>query len=233
MKRILSKAKQLVIKSLRLVCPSFLLSQKSFSQDGEDIVLAAFIHTHPNYKGFYVDIGAHHPYRFSNTAIFYHKGWTGINIEPTPSLLKAFKRYRKRDVNLNVGISDVNSELTFYEFNEPAFNSFDRDLSLSRVNSQYRIISEKKIPVSTLEKILDENLPKNQKIDFFTIDVEGFDLNVLKSNNWEKYSADYILVENKIDIEDFSRDDIYILLSGKGYKLIGKTYRTFIYRKTI
>ena len=45
-----------------------------YSQDGEDTLLSAFYEGQPGYKGFYVDIGALHPLRFSNTQIFYEKG---------------------------------------------------------------------------------------------------------------------------------------------------------------
>ncbi len=53
----------------------------SFSQEGEDRILAALLGLREARKpGFYVDVGAHHPERFSNTLIFYNRGWRGINI---------------------------------------------------------------------------------------------------------------------------------------------------------
>jgi hypothetical protein len=75
-------------------------------------------------KGFYIDVGAHHPFRFSNTALFYKKGWQGINIEPDPSLIKNFNKYRTRDINLNFGVANEEKDLNFFIFNEPAFNTF-------------------------------------------------------------------------------------------------------------
>ena len=62
------------------------LSLKSYSQEGEDMVLRSFFEGQKNYKGFFVDVGAHHPYRFSNTLHFYKKGWRGINIDPQPGM---------------------------------------------------------------------------------------------------------------------------------------------------
>ena len=64
--------------------------------------------------GFYVDVGAHHPKRFSNTYFFYKKGWYGINIDATPGIMENFKKMRKRDINLNIGISDTTGERDFY-----------------------------------------------------------------------------------------------------------------------
>ena len=66
---------------------------KSYSQEGEDMVLSR-IFSDKN-KGFYVDVGAHHPIRFSNTYKFYKLGWHGINIEPNPDSFNLFTMYRK------------------------------------------------------------------------------------------------------------------------------------------
>jgi FkbM family methyltransferase len=200
------------------------LPQYSYSQDGEDMVLKTFL---DKGKGFYVDVGAHHPIRFSNTAYFYKKGWNDINIEPTPTLIKDFYRYRKRDINLNIGIANQSSELTFYMFNDAALNSFNKELSLERheEKSSYKIIKKLKIRTSPLAEVLDMYLPKNQKIDFFSIDVEGFDLDVLKSNNWEKYTPDFIIVEtlSEFSIEKLKDDEIYNYLTARRYKLVART----------
>lgn len=60
----------------------------SFSQEGEDMLLDRFFMNQKD--GFYVDVGAHHPERFSNTNYYYLRGWRGINIEADPSLMKEF-----------------------------------------------------------------------------------------------------------------------------------------------
>lgn len=164
---------------------------------------------------------------------FYNKGWKGINIEPTPSLFKAFTKYRKKDINLNIGIGE-GGLLTFYEFNEPAINSFDKEISMERHNdpkTNYKIIKEIPIQTVSLSCILDQYLPENQKIDFFTIDVEGLDLEVLKSNNWEKYVPNYILVECEFSIENIAQDPIYSFLKAREYRFVGRTQRTCLFKK--
>ncbi len=70
----------------------------SYSQEGEDLILQRFFETKEN--GFYIDVGAHNPTRFSNTFIFYLKGWRGINIEPTPGSKTAFDSVRPKDLNI-------------------------------------------------------------------------------------------------------------------------------------
>ena len=204
---------------------------KIYSQEGEDIILSEFF---PNKTdGVYVDVGAHHPMRFSNTHMFYKKGWRGINIDAMPGSMKAFERKRPRDINLEIGVSGKEGEMTFYMFDDPALNGFSMEISKDRdKNSNFEIIEERKIKTYPLSKILNKYLPKDQKIDFMSIDVEGLDMMVLESNDWKRYSPRYLLVECIGDtVEDIMQDKIYRFLSEKGYKIVGKTYRTLILRK--
>lgn len=205
---------------------------KSYAQEGEDMVLQSFFEGKKNYKGFYVDIGAHHPHRFSNTAYFYKHGWRGINVEPTPGAIKAFKTFRSRDINLNIGISSAKNQLTFYCFNEPALNGFSKEISQERdqTSSRYKIIKELKVATLPLSAVLDQYLPQGLKIDFLTIDVEGLDLQVLQSNDWNKYMPEYILVEDRIDFKNLAESPVYDLLEKQGYQLVAKTLRTLFFK---
>src|SRR4051794_14772116 len=77
----------------RNICAEF--PKASYSQEGEDMILRRFFEEHG--KGFYVDVGAHHPKRFSNTYSFYKQGWSGINIDAMPGSMARFRRVRPRD----------------------------------------------------------------------------------------------------------------------------------------
>lgn len=217
---------------LKTIFPRVLFSTRSFAQDGEDVLLYAFFkYKKRGHKGFYVDIGAHHPFRFSNTALFYRKGWRGINIEPTPHLIRLFYKHRRRDINLQAAVSDQSGSLTFFEFNEPAINGFDEKLSLERASmSQYQLLSKREVPVFTLKDILDKHLPEKQNIDFFTIDVEGHDLNILKSNDWDKYKPSFILIEGEFNSTESPENDIHQFLNARNYKIAGMAKRTLLYR---
>lgn len=206
-------------------------STKIYSQEGEDIILSEFFPEQTD--GFYVDIGAHHPMRFSNTYMFYKRGWRGINIDAMPNSMKAFERKRPRDINLEMGVSGKEGEMTYYMFDDPALNGFSKDLSKERdTNSNFEILEERNIKTHPLSKILEEYLPKNQKIDFMSVDVEGLDLMVLKSNDWKKYSPSMILVESiGDDMDSIMKEPIYLLLKEKGYKIVAKTYRTLVFKK--
>ena len=74
--------------------------------------------------GFYVDVGAHHPFRFSKTYKFYKKGWSGINIEPNPEDFHLFSKQRNRDININAGVASKEDDISYFMFNEPDLNTF-------------------------------------------------------------------------------------------------------------
>ena len=90
-------------------------SKKSYSQEGEDMILQRLFEKQKT--GFYVDVGAHHPRRFSNTYFFYKKGWCGINIDAMPNSMKRFNRSRPRDINIEKAISENEKILKYYGFN--------------------------------------------------------------------------------------------------------------------
>jgi FkbM family methyltransferase len=221
---------RMVRKLTAMVYPPLRFSRLSFSQDGEDLVLFSFFEElPPNYKGFYVDIGAHHPFRFSNTYAFYERGWRGINIDALPGSMKPFNLYRQRDINLEVAVGSGEKPLTFYCFNEPALNTLDKSLAESRDGkSGYRITNTIEVKVQSLEKILDNHLPPGTSIDFLTVDAEGFDFDVLNSNNWKKYKPKFILVETLYSEGD--RNPVQSLLLDQGYQIVGGTMRTSVYR---
>ena len=142
----------------------------AYSQDGEDMILRRLFERQKS--GFYVDVGAHHPYRFSNTCYFYRRGWRGINIDPNPDAIEAFRRERPSDINICVGVSDSAGSLSFHFLNEPALNTFDADLAADRARSPgYRLVEIRSVSVRRLDDLLAEYVPPGQRIDFLSIDV--------------------------------------------------------------
>ena len=206
----------------------------SYSQDGEDIVIAELFNDKQG--GFYVDVGAHHPQRFSNTYYFYLKGWSGINIDAMPGSMKIFDDLRSRDINLEIPISDKSEILTYYEFDEPALNSFSLPLSQKRIKtSSYKIIAETQLKTQTLAEVLDKHLPPEQTIDFLSIDVEGLDYQVMSSNNWDKYKPKVLLVEDLelSSLKNINTSKVCLFLEERGYVLLAKTMRTLIFKLEI
>lgn len=202
-------------------------SQRSFSQEGEDLILRRLFEDQSH--GFYVDIGAHHPKLFSNTYFFYQRGWRGINIDAAPGSMKPFNVFRPRDINIESAISSRTDPIYFSIFNEPALNSFNAS-NFQGSNTEYKESKKVKLKPRTLKSILDEYLPDRQVIDFLSVDVEGEDLNVLKSNDWDKFRPKLIAIEERgFDIQDLEKSEIFTFLRTQGYILKAKTLNTLLF----
>jgi FkbM family methyltransferase len=202
---------------------------KSYSQEGEDMILHRFFGGKS--KGFYVDVGAHHPLRFSNTWFFYKMGWHGINIDAKLGSMKLFNKLRKRDLNLEVPILNSSQDITYYMFSESAVNTFSKDLAEKILNrNNYSLVGTINVRPKKLSEVLDEHMPHPPKIDFLSIDVEGLDFEVLMSNDWNKYRPTMVLVEQlATSLHDLSKDKIALFMKEKNYSLYAKTNNTVFY----
>lgn len=202
---------------------------EAYAQEGEDNVLNRIFEYQPN--GFFVDVGAHHPMRFSNTYKFYKKGWRGINIDAMPGSMEAFKTIRPEDVNLEVPVSDVEEDAQFYIFNETALNTFSEEAAkIATQNPNYKIDKVVTIHTKRLDTLLDQYLPAGQSVTFFSIDAEGYDLKVLQSNNWEKYRPHIVLVESELELKDINQSPIYQFMLANQYEFYAKTVKTYFYK---
>lgn len=202
------------------------LYNRSFSQEGEDMIARRLLGDKTD--GYYVDIGAHHPYRFSNTQHFYERGWKGINVDAMPGAIEPFKKMRPRDTNVQAAVGKK-GKLTFYIYDEPAINTFDKKLVEKRKkqNTPYKVIKEQKISIVPLAQLLDKYLPKGQDIDFMSIDVEGKDYEVLTTNDWSKYRPRFILIEcHSTKIKDLFTDPKIKFLEKLGYEMVAKSVNT-------
>ncbi|ACU59775.1 FkbM family methyltransferase [Chitinophaga pinensis] len=222
-KKILATLASKVAPQIRYLAPAY-------SSEGEDLILKRIFDNKTN--GIYVDVGAHHPFRVSNTYLFYKMKWTGINIDPMPGSKALFDKYRPQDVNLEMGVSATRQQLTYHIFNEPALNTFSPDkVEEYTQDPKYQVIKEKKIETWPLAEILDHYLPKGRSIDFLTIDAEGLDMDVLRSNNWQKYRPTYILVEsNPFLLSDMDNCELGQFMQQAGYAIFAKTYYTYFFK---
>lgn len=212
-------------------CVVFDQCRISYSQLAEDLMLRDFMVEsvlNPDYSGFWVDIGAHDPVRYSNTKIFSDMGWRGINVDALPEAIERFKRCRKRDINLNLGVGPADGELPYYMFPDHAINTFDKAIA----DRQPGLKGVRNIKMLTLEHVLDKYLPAGQHIDFLTIDAEGFDFKILQSNNWEKYRPDYVLVEvHGDDRAAVLNSDVAKYMCNVGYAFVAQGFLTTFFKR--
>jgi hypothetical protein len=215
----------------RIKINSFTCFDLSHSQFGEDMIVryltletkdGIYLETK---KGFYVDIGAHHPVFYSNTYYLYCKGWRGINIDGIPGVMESFNVLRPRDINLELLLYPQNTseKIEYYILNEPAYNTLDKDMAKQAISRGYKLLEKRQIQTSTLEDILDSYLPKDTEIDLMTIDIEGLDEAILMSNDWNKYKPKILIFEkHNVDFADIVNLPIVQYLSSYGYKIDSK-----------
>ena len=199
-----------------------------YSQEGEDIVLARIFTGQQS--GFFVDIGAHHPRRFSNSYWAYQRGWSGINVDAAPGSKAVFDRLRSRDINVEVCIAEANGEVEFFVFPESALNTAGKDRKDAMevaTRSQGRPVV---VPAERLETILDKHFPEGgPAIDFMSIDVEGSEMAVLRSNDWERYRPRVIVIEvlGKV-LDNLGESEEVRFLRGLGYVPVSMLYHSVV-----
>lgn len=170
-------------------------SRGSFSQFGEDIILANALNIISEKNITYLDIGANHPYFLSNTYYFYNKGFSGTLVEPDPYLCKKLNK-RKKDQILNCGVGFGKSvEIAkLYLMDVRALNTFSlKEAERIEKDTQYRIIGEVSVELVPINILLEKYISFLPSI--LSIDVEGLDLDILKSMNFEKYRVPVLVAE--------------------------------------
>lgn len=200
-----------------------------FSQEGEDLLLERIFSSQQ--IGFYLDIGAHHPERFSNTLWAYRRGWSGINLDASKASIESLRRGRSRDKNLWFAVTGTASTVKFYEFDESALNTTKpgrKDFIEGATEHLARIVE---VPASPLASILEKNLDtENQVIDFMTLDVEGAELDVLASNDWVKFKPRVVVMEvlGKTLNELNDAPEVRFLLE-RDYEIVAMLYHSVIF----
>jgi FkbM family methyltransferase len=150
----------------------------SWSQGGEDLAL---LHLLGNIDGRYIDVGAHHPSRFSVTRHLYARGWRGINLEANPAAISSFKKERPDDISLNfcVGTSE---KYIFHIFDEPAISTSNDEWRDKFIQEKHVIKQSLEIDGVSLYTIINNYF--SSRPDLLVIDTEGSDYDVLESCQW-------------------------------------------------
>lgn len=134
-------------------------------------------------KPSYIDIGAHHPYKISNTALIHEMGGRGINIEANPNLFEAFLRERPEDINLCCRVGPQRGVMPFYMIDDwSGRNSFVKEAVdlFVQDNPEFSIQEVRNIEIKTLDDVMLEN-NMGGIADYMSIDIEGMEYEVLQS----------------------------------------------------
>lgn len=196
---------------------------KTYSQFGEDAIIKKYF---PEKIGKYVDVGGGHPIKGNNSFAFYKLGWVGAFIEPLPQNIKIAKKHRKYDEIYQNVVSNQLTSTILWEFTPYQYSttSYTRYLELSNLGIHFIA----KIPV--ISKRLSEYNFKATPADpyFLSVDCEGLDLEVLKSNNFNSFSPRVICVED-FEFKRKKNSAIEIFLNKYHYTLVDYTRPSAIY----
>ncbi len=200
--------------------------QKTYSQCGEDIIAAfAFMKLEIS-DPYYVDIGAHDPYLFSNTALFYERGCSGICIEPDPYCFNKIKKARKRDTCLPFGISESNSSIPFYVMSARTLNTFSKkEAEHLQRDYGYAIENILEIKTYTINDVLEKYAKRRP--NFISLDAEGIDDIILKTFDFSRFAPELFCIETiefSHDKQQKKNTAIIEYMASEGYSVYADTY---------
>jgi FkbM family methyltransferase len=161
-----------------------LVYKKSYSQNGEDIILSRVFKNLGIQKIFYLDIGTNDPKIINNTYLLYRKGNSGVCIEPDPNLYNLIKKARPRDLVLNIAISDRHGKLPYFIFKSNVRNTLSKEDAQITEAHGYPIKKIINVETKTINDII-ESLP--QIPDLISLDIEGYDEKVLLDFDFKRF----------------------------------------------
>ena len=199
---------------------------ESYSQHGEDKLIYQLIKAMDLHDTLYVEVGANHPIKISNTYLLYKKGMRGIVIEPNKDLLCLFNLVRKRDIRLNIGVGPSACVQDFLMTDAHARNSFGKNIEYIQKKS-IQVCRRVQVPVLTLDDIM-KNF--SQKISFLSIDTEGMEIEIL-NNASDTLEKTYLLsVEAESEKE---RQEILKVLDGRFIEIKRYGCNLILYNKKL
>lgn len=197
-------------------------SKISFSLEGEDLILASLLREVE--LGVYIEVGANHPTRISNTYRFYQMGWTGLAVDGNDAFAPMWATQRPNDVFVQALVSDSVKDAEFLVFPDDTISTMDAQTS-KRYASRFesKDIEVRYVKTATLESLRVAHLPEGE-IHLLSVDVEGEDLNVLKGGNLGVMKPGVVVVETKnCSLYQVLESDIVRHMTDIGYRLVAKT----------
>ena len=176
----------------------------SYAQNFEDVVLwRALKHIE---GGFYIDVGAADPEEISVTKAFYDRGWSGINIEPTPGYFRRLVEQRSRDLNLNVAAGAAAGLIVLNQIADTGLSTSDDEVARRHAEAGWES-QERTVPTLTLTSVCEST--EFTDIHFLKVDVEGAEADVLRGLDLSRFRPWIIVAEATEPLSASRNDDAY------------------------
>ncbi len=166
---------------------------RSFAQCGEDRIASHILGEMGILRPTYLDLGAHHPVRFSNTYLFYLRGSRGVCVEADPQLAKAIKRRRTRDVCLNVAVASNDGMLQFHVMDVETLSTTSTAAVSELERMGHEVLRTMEVDALSPRTILARHFDTTP--DLVSLDVEGGDLEVLQPWDFTTHRPKVFIVE--------------------------------------
>lgn len=210
--------------------------KKSYSQCGEDVIIEFLLRDVLHYSSIsYVDIGVHHPIVLNNTYLLYDtfEVRCGVLVEPNPSMAGLITSTRSKDHFENIGIYCGGGDLTYYRMDVDTLNTFSEISALDYVKKGHAIVGKDEIKTVDINELFCKYFCSDSRINVLSIDVEGVDVEIIQSIDYEKWTPERMCVET-IEYLGAKRGDFQALVSfleSKGYIVFADTYINTIFVK--
>ena len=167
----------------------YYIKRKTYAQQGEDLFIFNYMKKKKIVNGTYVDIGAFHPIKYSNTCLLFNNGWSGLNIDLNQTAIDYFDIVRPKDNNICCAISNKEEKIKVF------INSIFSPINTINKKHAKKFNFASKNELSYTVKAKKFNSICKKKFDFLDIDIEGSDFMVLKSINLKYFKPKLICIE--------------------------------------
>jgi FkbM family methyltransferase len=204
----------------------------SYSQCGEDLIINFIFQILQIARPSFLDLGAHHPTYLSNTYFFYERGCTGVCVEPDPMLHTEIKNKRKKDICLNVGVGTTQkTEADFFLMTSKTLNTFSKEeAERYQAYGKQKIEKVIKLPLLTVNQIINQNFTSAPNL--ISIDIEGLELDILKTFDFSLFKPEIFCVETLTYTEDNAErklSEVIDYICQNGYFVYADTFINTIF----
>lgn len=204
------------------------LFRKTYAQVAEDLLAAYYLQKETEVT--YIDVGCLWPVQQSSTYFFYERGGHGVCIDPNPSAGDQYRAERPRDIFVNCGVAATEGALVYRSYENPVFNTFSDaradELAAAPPRKGRNLIGTTTIPVRPLTQIMHDVgwvERYGSAIDILSIDVEGFEVEVIRSLDFDYVKPTLVVMEMALKAERVRFNQAKQILLDRGYTVCGET----------